>query len=117
MLALKRKLMLLPTETIEEGVRIKSEYSGVPKTPPIIHSKVMKKEDYGYITFFQGKLMLEADEIGDGSAFGHFALNDDNKAGIRTATVLAVKDTHCAVLDRKSYQVIFLKISNNNFFF
>lgn len=103
---IKKEIMLVESEKIEEKQRVKSNFPGVPKTPIVSNSVVTKKKDLGYFVYYMGKLMLEIDEMSDGDEFGSMALDENNKSAIRMAAILAVEDTHCAVLDRKSYLVI-----------
>lgn len=102
---LKKSILLCETLKIKKKQRIKSDFAGVPKTPPIVNSQVSLKKGFGYIVYYMGKLMLDIDNMSEGSDFGTMALDENNKSGNRMAAILATEDTHCAVLDRKSYLV------------
>ena len=92
---------------IPEGRRVKSEFEGVQKISKVYHTDVEYRKGYGYVLYYFGALMKKVDIMtGDGS-FGEVAMNEDNPNGMRMASILAEEDTHCAVLNRKSYFVIF----------
>lgn len=66
----------------------------------------VEKRSSRYYVYHLGILMKTVNQMYTGSSFGDLALLSKRKNEPRLATVLCTKDTHFAVLDRASFDVV-----------
>lgn len=92
----EREDVALPEKPI---ARFKSTFPGVPKSPPVEHSVVLRKQT-GYHVIHKGRLLQNVNTLPEGKSFGDVALT---KNGIRNATILAGANCYLGVLDKENY--------------
>ena len=93
-----------PHIPLEPKERLKSSFNGVPKIFKTHISSVKNTQKFGLSVDYAGTAMVKVDTITCG-AFGELSLTQE-KVGLRMASILAEEDTHFAVLDKKSYEVL-----------
>jgi len=84
--------------------RFKSQFEGVPKSPPVSASMVARNAD-GYHVFYSDALMQPINSLAEGSSFGEVALMS-KEPSLRNATILCRSDCCFAVLDKANFQRI-----------
>lgn len=84
--------------------RSKSQFQGVPKSPPNVHSLVLRKTT-GYHVMHRDILMKGVNVLREGFSFGEAAIQGKQHV-VRNATILCVQDCYFAVLDKTNFQRI-----------
>ena len=79
--------------------RFKSSFPGVPKSPPVVVSNILRKVT-GYHVIHRGRVLQNVNTLTEGKSFGDVALT---KSGIRNATILAGANCYFGVLDKENY--------------
>jgi len=104
----EQKKLILESQDVpfkeDRKPRNKSDFEGVPNSPPVKYSTVMRKGD-GYHVLHRTVLLKEVNKLGEGFCFGEAALIKD-KSALRNATILCLEDSYFAVLDKANYERI-----------
>jgi CRP-like cAMP-binding protein len=84
--------------------RTKSNFEGVPKSPPNPNSTVLRKPD-AYYVLHRTLLLKEVNRLGEGFSFGEAALLG-GKSALRNATIFCAEDCYFAAMDKGNYDRI-----------